>query len=123
MVQGGGTAVFDLGALQYNLKLMRQAVNGTQEIMACVKANAYGHGSETVARCLEDQGVQWLAVGTVAEAIALRRPASLRESCYFQSWASGQTSFFMMLESQFPFNLTQKRRGSPVTSERLRRSS
>jgi alanine racemase len=72
MVQGGGTAVFDLGALQYNLKLMRQAVNGTQEIMACVKANAYGHGSETVARCLEDQGVQWLAVGTVAEAIALR---------------------------------------------------
>jgi alanine racemase len=69
----GGTAVFDLGALQYNLKLIRQAVGGNQEIIACVKANAYGHGSETVACCLENQGVQWLSVGTVAEAIALRR--------------------------------------------------
>src|SRR5208282_6492741 len=67
------TAVVDLAALRHNLKLIRKSVPGHQEVIACVKANAYGHGLRAVAECLQGQGVRWLAVGSPAEAIALRR--------------------------------------------------
>ena len=66
-------AVVDLDALRYNLRLIRQSVADHQEIIACVKANAYGHGLRAVAECLQGDGVRWLAVGSPAEAIALRR--------------------------------------------------
>jgi alanine racemase len=66
------TAVVDLAALRHNLKLIRQASTDRQEVIACVKANAYGHGLRAVAECLQGQGVRWLAVGSPAEAIALR---------------------------------------------------
>ena len=72
-MQSGITAVFDLEALRHNLKLIRQTVGKSQDIIACVKANAYGHGAEAVARCLESQGVRWLSVATVADGMALRR--------------------------------------------------
>ena len=72
-MQSDITAVFDLGALRHNLKLIRQAVGNDQDIIACVKANAYGHGAEAVARCLESQGVRWLSVATVADAMTLRQ--------------------------------------------------
>ncbi len=66
------TAVVDLATLRQNLKLIRQASAPRQEVIACVKANAYGHGLRAIAECLQGQGVRWLAVGSPAEAIALR---------------------------------------------------
>ena len=66
------TAVVDLAALRHNLKLIRQASAPREEVIACVKANGYGHGLRAVAECLQGQGVRWLAVGSPAEAIALR---------------------------------------------------
>lgn len=41
--------------------------------MAVVKANAYGHGAVEVARVLVADGVEWLAVSSVNEGLALRR--------------------------------------------------
>jgi len=41
--------------------------------MAVVKANAYGHGAPEVARVLVGDGVEWLAVSSVNEGVALRR--------------------------------------------------
>ena len=41
--------------------------------MAVVKAGAYGHGAEEVARVLVSEGVEWLAVSSVAEGVTLRR--------------------------------------------------
>ncbi len=40
--------------------------------MGVVKADAYGHGAVPVARVLVDEGVGWLAVATVPEAVELR---------------------------------------------------
>ncbi len=65
-------AIIDLEALRFNLKLIRKFA-GRQEIIACVKANAYGHGLKAVAECLQAQGVRWLSVGSPAEALSLRR--------------------------------------------------
>jgi len=40
--------------------------------MGVVKADAYGHGVVPVARTLVSEGVEWLAVATVAEGVKLR---------------------------------------------------
>ena len=67
------TAVCDLAALRHNLELIQRSVAVHQEVIACVKANAYGHGLRVVSECLVNQGVRWLAVGSAADALSLRQ--------------------------------------------------
>ena len=66
----GARALIRLGALKHNLNAIRGAVPGAQ-IMAVIKANAYGHGMLDVARNLPD--VDAFAVARPGEAIALRK--------------------------------------------------
>ena len=40
--------------------------------MAVVKANAYGHGAQRIAAVLEDEGIRFFMVATLAEALLLR---------------------------------------------------
>lgn len=42
-------------------------------LLPVLKTDAYGHGMETVARVLEEEGIDMIAVGTVGEAIRLRQ--------------------------------------------------
>lgn len=60
----------DSQALMHNYQLAKRRARGAQ-VMAAVKANAYGHGIERVARVLQQADA--LAVAFVAEAEALRR--------------------------------------------------
>ena len=66
-------AEIDLTALQHNFKLIRSLLPGTSEILAVVKADAYGHGFEEISRELEDLGVNAFGVAFLAEAIQLRK--------------------------------------------------
>ena len=66
-------AVVSLAALRANLALIRRAIPADTELIACVKANAYGHGLRGVATCLEAEGVRWLSLGSPADALNLRR--------------------------------------------------
>jgi len=66
-------AEIDLGAVRYNLGRMREFISGDVGIMAVVKANAYGHGIERVSRVLVEEGVNYLGVATVDEALTLRK--------------------------------------------------
>ncbi len=69
----------DLAALQANFKAIQEFVKGGRalsdppRIMAVVKANAYGHGSERVALALEAAGADLLACADIEEAVVLRR--------------------------------------------------
>ena len=54
-------------ALRHNLTILRKAMAPQQEIMAVLKANAYGHGLEPTADFLSRQGVRHFAVATVEE--------------------------------------------------------
>lgn len=63
-------ADIDLDAIAHNLGVM--SARG-QRVIAVVKADAYGHGAEAVARALVDAGAEMLAVFTVDEASVLRR--------------------------------------------------
>src|SRR3989442_1186547 len=58
-------------ALLANLRAAR-AWASPAELLAVVKANAYGHGAVHVARVLEDEGVAMLGVALVEEGIELR---------------------------------------------------
>jgi alanine racemase len=65
-------ALIDLDALGSNLATIRALV-APARVMAVVKADAYGHGAELVARALADAGADWLGVADLEEGFALRR--------------------------------------------------
>lgn len=60
-------AEIDLDALTYNYNQLKSISNG-KEIIAVVKANAYGHGDIAVSRHLMELGVNFFAVSNVWEA-------------------------------------------------------
>lgn len=62
----------DLAALRANFNLVRSLAGPHREILACVKANAYGHGLIPCARTLVDAGADVLGIARVEEAHALR---------------------------------------------------
>ncbi|BDI18985.1 hypothetical protein ANSO36C_47870 [Nostoc cf. commune SO-36] len=62
----------DLGALSYNVQQLVQFLSPRTQLMAVVKADAYGHGAVTVAQTVIESGASWLGVATVPEAIQLR---------------------------------------------------
>lgn len=61
-----------LDALADNVATLRRIVAPAQ-LMAVVKADAYGHGAVPVARTAVEAGADWLGVADVDEALALRR--------------------------------------------------
>jgi alanine racemase len=61
----------DLGAIENNIAYFCEL--STAQVMAVVKANAYGHGSVEVARAALRGGAAWLAVARVDEALQLRK--------------------------------------------------
>ncbi|HET7735323.1 MAG TPA: alanine racemase [Nocardioidaceae bacterium] len=60
----------DLDAVAANTQLFAALTAG--ELMAVVKADAFGHGAEAVARTALASGASWLGVTSVEEALALR---------------------------------------------------
>lgn len=66
-------AEIDLDNLAHNLREIRRRIGEGPEIMAIVKANAYGHGAPQICRAALEHGATWLGVALVEEAVALRR--------------------------------------------------
>lgn len=65
-------AEIDIDALLHNIKIIRSAIGDEAELIAVVKANAYGHGDAQLCRYLGDT-VQGYAVACYDEAVGLRR--------------------------------------------------
>ncbi|WP_410771798.1 alanine racemase [Fontibacillus sp. BL9] len=65
-------ALIDLDALYSNYAELRQGLPADMKLLACVKANAYGHGAVTVAKELERYGADYLSVAFLDEALELR---------------------------------------------------
>jgi alanine racemase len=61
-----------LGAIRHNVAQVLAHLAPSSQLLAVVKANAYGHGLAEVARTCVDAGACWLGVSTVAEGVALR---------------------------------------------------
>jgi len=65
------TATVDLAAIRHNTRVLQDRTDEA-ELMAIIKADAYGHGTLPVARVLHDEGVRHFGVARLAEGIHLR---------------------------------------------------
>lgn len=63
-------ALISRNAFRNNVAVIREHTDST--IMAIVKADAYGHGIETITRWAWDEGITWFGVAQLHEALALR---------------------------------------------------
>lgn len=74
-------AEIDISALRRNLYELRQIVGARTNIMAIVKADAYGHGALEISKAAASAGAEWLGVATLTEAMQLRTLASNASIC------------------------------------------
>ena len=65
-------AEVNLDHLVHNLQVIRKMLPEKTQVLAVVKADAYGHGDRHVAAELEKQGVGFFGVSNLDEAVALR---------------------------------------------------
>ncbi|MGE5571675.1 MAG: alanine racemase [Bacteroidota bacterium] len=66
-------AEVDLTSISRNIGAIRRRVGPGPEIMAVVKADAYGHGAVQVATTALTSGATWLGVALVEEGVVLRK--------------------------------------------------
>ena len=65
-------AEIDVDAFTHNIRIVRDCLPPDCEIMAVIKADAYGHGALALADVALEGGATWLAVARCLEAAALR---------------------------------------------------
>jgi len=65
------TATVDLAAVRHNARVLQERADGA-DLMAVIKADAYGHGTAPVARALHEAGVHHYGVARLPEGIHLR---------------------------------------------------
>lgn len=62
----------NLSILEENIRVYKSCLPDNIEIMAVVKADAYGHGDRRVAKYISDRGIHNFAVSNIDEAIHIR---------------------------------------------------
>lgn len=63
----------DILALKHNVRQVKSILAPQAQLMAVVKADAYGHGATQVATAALEAGATWLATATIQEGIELRQ--------------------------------------------------
>ena len=66
-------ATINLAALGHNLSCIRRYLSPACEVLAIVKANAYGHGAVETVKALAHLGIGRFAVASIGEGIELRQ--------------------------------------------------
>ena len=69
-------AEISLSAISQNFKLIKSRT--TADVLAVVKADAYGHGLIPVSKALEEAGADWFGTALLEEAINLRKAGILK---------------------------------------------
>ncbi|CAN1209580.1 alanine racemase [Tumidithrix helvetica PCC 7403] len=62
----------DLSAIKHNVQQLKRCLSSETDLMAIVKADAYGHGAIAVSQAALEAGATWLGVATIPEGIQLR---------------------------------------------------
>ncbi|MCF6223476.1 MAG: alanine racemase [Flavobacteriaceae bacterium] len=63
----------DTSAIKHNLRYFKSKIQGTTKLMVVIKAYAYGSDAIAIAKILENQQVDYIAVAYTYEGIALRK--------------------------------------------------
>lgn len=88
------TASVDLAALRHNARVLREQTEGA-DLMAVVKADAYGHGAVPITRALYDEGIRHFAVARPSEGIRLREAGLSGRILVLGAPCPGQFAEFM----------------------------
>lgn len=83
-----------LSRLRRNLEAVRRRLLPHIRILAVVKADAYGHGLQPVARCLSGRGIRDFAVATLEEGVSLRDILPQAEILVFGGCLPGEEAVF-----------------------------
>jgi alanine racemase len=67
----------DAAGLLSNLSAIQHAAGDETEVLAVIKADAYGHGAELCAPVLASAGARWLGVTDAEEGVRIRRALSV----------------------------------------------
>ena len=65
--------IIDLSSIQQNVAILRQKMPAQAQLLTMIKANGYGTHELTIARFLQQQGVDFVGVAHAEEALLLRR--------------------------------------------------
>lgn len=82
-------AIVDLDRLRFNFESVRRFIGAGTEVMAVVKADAYGHGAKECSKALQESGVQHFGVALPEEGVELRKAGISGRIVCFGNW-SGQ---------------------------------
>ena len=66
-------AEINLKAFKHNLQNLKTVLGSKTDIMAVIKADAYGHGALPCAKAAIESGVGYLGAGVIEEGIELRK--------------------------------------------------
>jgi len=78
-------AIVDLAAIRNNIKVLKKAAHHA-EVMAVVKADAYGHGIVPVAKAALEAGATWLGTAQASEALKLRAAGITPDQARILTW-------------------------------------
>lgn len=73
------SVVIDLETFRNNCRLVKSCLPAGCRLMAVLKGNAYGHGAVMLAKQLEGENGDWIAVASLGEAMELREAGIRRE--------------------------------------------
>ncbi|MCK4983634.1 MAG: alanine racemase [Victivallaceae bacterium] len=62
----------NLNALRENINIIREAMPHNCKLLLPLKANAYGHGLEPMAKAAHEFGVEWLGLATLREGLEIK---------------------------------------------------
>ena len=85
-------AEISLGALKQNYLTIKEHLSPGAQLMAVVKADAYGHGAVDCARALESIGADWFGVALIEEGVALREAGINRPIFCLGGFCRGQAA-------------------------------
>ena len=65
-------AEINLNTLRENINIIRENLSHNCQILLPLKANAYGHGLEPMAKAAHEFGIEWLGLATLREALEIK---------------------------------------------------
>lgn len=108
--------VVETEKLKHNLKIVREIIeknNKETKIIAVVKGNGYGLGLVEYAQFLIDNGVNFLAVATVEEAIKLRENG-IKEDILMMSSTAVKKDIETLVENKIILTVGSKEAGEAI---------